>query len=194
MYIYQNYIYMKLKQSLIFIFILTILISCRTSDKMIVNKKLTDSEGETILFGQITRDALKQSDFSSWYTEEYNSYVPDRNVINKIKNKIKIYNIEIYFGTWCSDTHEQLPRFLKILDVTNYPQRKLKLYALNRKKESLYGEQNQKNIVSIPTFILYKANHNPKRRDIEIGRIVESPKESLELDLYKILTGKEYKQ
>ena len=194
MYIYQNYIYMKLKQSLIFIFILTILISCRTSDKMIVNKKLTDSEGETILFGQITRDALKQSDFSTWYTYEYNSYVPDRNVINKIKNKIKIYNIEIYFGTWCSDTHEQLPRFLKILDVTNYPQRKLKLYALNRKKESLYGEQNQKNIVSIPTFILYKANHNPKRRDIEIGRIVESPNESLELDLYKILTGKEFKQ
>lgn len=194
MYIYQNYIYMKLKQSFIFIFILTILISCRTSDKMIVNKKLTDPEGETILFGQITRDALKQSDFNSWYTDEYNSYVPDRNVINKIKNKIKIYKIEIYFGTWCSDTHEQLPRFLKILDVTNYPQRKLKLYALNRKKESLYGEQNQKNIVSIPTFILYKANHNPKRSDIEIGRIVESPKESLELDLYKILTGKEFKQ
>ncbi|CVK15470.1 Thioredoxin [Apibacter mensalis] len=178
---------MKLKQLFILLFILTLLVSCRTTDKIIVNKKLIDPEGETILIGQITREALKQSEFNSWYSDEYNSYIPDRNVINKIKNKIKHYRIEIYLGTWCSDTHEQLPRFLKILDEANYPQRKLKLYAVNRKKESFYGEQNQKNIIKIPTFILYKANNNPKRRDMEIGRIIESPNESLELDLYKIL-------
>lgn len=180
---------MKLKQPFILSFILILLVSCRTTDKIIVNKKLTDHEGETILIGQITREALKQSEFNSWYSDEYNSYVPDRSVINKVKNKIKHYNIEIYLGTWCSDTHEQLPRFLKILDEANYPQRKLKLYALNRKKESFYGEQNQKYIINIPTFILYKSNNNPKRRDVEIGRIVESPKESLELDLYNIINS-----
>ncbi|MCT6868999.1 hypothetical protein [Apibacter sp.] len=184
---------MKFKRHVILFFIFILFISCRTQD-YIVNKKLKDHEGETILIGQVTREALKQPEFNSWFSDEYNSYVPDQNVTKKLKNKIKLYHIEIYFGTWCSDTQEQLPRFLKILDKVKYPQRKLKLIALNRKKESFYGEQNQKGISNIPTFILYKAHHNPKRRNIEIGRIVESPTKSLELDLYKIVTGRELKK
>lgn len=160
--------------------------SCH-SEKIIVNKKIIDTEGEPMLIGRITPDALTASDFSNWYSKEYDSYIPNKNIIKRLKSKARLYRIEIFLGTWCSDTQEQLPRFLKILDELKMPEQKIILYALNRNKESFYGEQNQKGITKIPVFIIYK-------RDNEIGRIVEAPThETLEQDLYKIMMGKEFK-
>jgi thiol-disulfide isomerase/thioredoxin len=168
--------------------------SCSTPNKIIVNKKITDPEGEPMLIGRITRDALTAPEFNDWYSSEYNSYIPDRNVTKRLKGRVRLYTIEVFMGTWCSDTQEQLPRFLKVLDEANYPKRKLHLYALNRKKESFYGEQGQKAIFSVPTFIVYKTVHNKRRGNKEVGRIVEAPSQTLELDLYKIITGKNFEE
>ncbi|MDR1877527.1 MAG: thioredoxin [Flavobacteriaceae bacterium] len=184
---------MKIKQLLLLLPVFSVLMSCSAPERAIINKKIIDPEGEPMLIGHVTREALTAPEFNDWFSKEYDAYIPDPNVIKKLKGRARLYDIEIYFGTWCSDSHEQLPRLLKILDEMKYPEKNLSMYALNRKKESFYGEQAQKGIDKVPTFIITKGYTSRKVRAREIGRIIETPTEkTLELDLYKILIGKNY--
>ncbi len=180
---------MRIKQFLLLFSIFGVLIGCGSTNtnknKTVINRKIVDPEGEPMLIGLVNRNALTAPEFNDWYSNEYNAYIPNHEVTKKLKSRARLYHIEVFFGTWCSDSHEQLPRFLKVLDEMKYPEKMLTLYAVNRKKQSFYGEETQKAILKVPTFIVYKGN-------TEIGRIVETPTESLELDLYKIITGKKF--
>ena len=70
---------------------------------------------------------------------------------------------------------------MKILEELKYPEQKLTIIAVNRKKESPSGEEGVYNIQKVPTIIL-------KKYGKEIGRIVESPKSGyLERDLLEII-------
>jgi hypothetical protein len=75
-----------------------------------------------------------------------------------------------------------VPQFLKILDLSEFEQIKLKIINVDRKKKSPTHEEKNKNIEFVPTFIL-------NRDGIEIGRIVEFPIITLESDLLNILLG-----
>ena len=62
----------------------------------------------------------------------------------------------------------------------NYPKEKLTLIGVSREKKGLSNEAEGLDIEFVPTFIFYKDGK-------EIGRIVETPAESLEKDLLKIV-------
>ena len=85
-------------------------------------------------------------------------------------------------GTWCSDSRREVPRFLKIIDGLNIPQENISIYCVDRDLSTENNEIDNLNIKAVPTFIFYRDN-------IELGRIVEAPTESLEIDMVKILTG-----
>ena len=79
-----------------------------------VNKIVTDSSsGKPMLIGECTRDAFKDSSFSWWFDSGYNMYQPDSVTVNRIKQNLNDVNIKIVMGTWCSDSREQVPAFLK---------------------------------------------------------------------------------
>ena len=67
----------------------------------------------------------------------------------------------------------------KIIDEIQFPQEKLRIFGVDRKKESFEGDITSMNIELVPTFIFYE---NEK----EIGRIIETPEISLESDMLKI--------
>ena len=84
-------------------------------------------------------------------------------------------------GTWCEDSHRDFPRLMKILEAANYPENKLNIIAVNRKKESPTGDESLYNIQKVPTIIL-------KRYGKEVGRIIEMPTTGyIERDLVQIL-------
>ena len=84
-------------------------------------------------------------------------------------------------GTWCEDSHREVPRLFKILEALNYPEAKLTMIAVNRKKEAPSGEEGPFNIQKVPTIIVQKYGK-------EIGRIIENPSTGyLERDLLEIL-------
>ena len=84
-------------------------------------------------------------------------------------------------GTWCEDSHREVPRFFKILEAVGHPESKLTMIAVNRKKEAPNGEEGPLNIQRVPTIIVQKYGK-------EIGRIIESPSTGyLERDLLEIL-------
>ncbi len=89
-------------------------------------------------------------------------------------------------NTLCHDSQREIPRLIKILKELNFPENKLKIILLNPNKESEMGYEVNKNITNTPTIIFNLDN-------IEVNRIVEFPKESLESDILKILNDEDYK-
>ena len=90
------------------------------------------------------------------------------------------YSLHRFGGTWCGDTKRELPKFFKIMALAKIPAENIELYGVDRSKESGDGIREKYNIVSVPTFILISGGK-------EIGRIVEYPKNSLELDMVDLL-------
>jgi thiol-disulfide isomerase/thioredoxin len=89
-------------------------------------------------------------------------------------------------GTWCEDSQLETPRFYKLLDSLKFDPNKLTMITVNRAKKTPDNLQEGLNIFRVPTFIFYKKNK-------EIGRFVEYPRETLENDILKIVSGQPYK-
>jgi thiol-disulfide isomerase/thioredoxin len=144
-------------------------------------KYVTDEKsGKQILIGEITREAFKDTSFSWWFNSEYEFYIPNKQVLDSIKQKIENIHITMVIGTWCSDSRREVPRFLKVLDSLYFPSNKINLIAVDRDKKDLSGEVDSLSIELIPTFIFYRAGK-------ELGRIAEVPVETLEKDFNKIV-------
>lgn len=132
---------------------------------------------------------LRQAPFADWFLPNYQAYEPDSLLIPKIKELLRGKTLQIFLGTWCGDSRREVPRMLKILAAAGFDSSKLQLVFVNNTpeqyKKSPGHEEQGKNIVRVPTLIVYKGK-------TEIGRFIEYPKESIEKDLFKILQGQPY--
>jgi len=135
-----------------------------------------------ILIGSCTKTELLGPLFGSYFTPQYNSYQPNKNKIDLLKTKINKTQITIVFGSWCGDSRKQVGRFYKILDESGFHTSTLKIIAVNRSLSAGATDIKALNISRVPTFIIYYKGK-------EIGRIIESPKTSLENDLWKIVSN-----
>ncbi len=152
-----------------------------------LNQKIVNHEEETILVGRINRAGLKEEPFGAWFSEGYSDYKVDVAALDGLKPALQDVDILIFMGTWCSDSQREAPHFLKILDHLGYGAAGLQIIALSdhpdNYKQSPQHEEEGWNIEYVPTIIFVKNGG-------ELGRIVESPEESLEKDMRKILMGK----
>lgn len=155
--------------------------SCE-AQKTVVNREVETTNDGKMLLGYQTKDQLLKAPFSDWYTKEHDEYSIDQTAVEELKKEnIKTYNIVLVMGTWCEDSHREVPRFFKILEAVDFPESKLTMIAVNRQKEAPGGEEGVYNIQKVPTIIV-------KRYGEEIGRITENPSTGyLERDLLEIL-------
>jgi thiol-disulfide isomerase/thioredoxin len=137
------------------------------------------------LIGYFQKEDLLEEPYSDWYDFSYDYYEPDEAVIAALKPLLKKVEIKVFLGTWCGDSQEQVPVFLKILEAAEYKYKKLELIGVNRGKKTPDRLEKGLDIIRVPTFIFY-------RKGEEIGRIVEYPQETLEADMLKILKGEPY--
>lgn len=147
-------------------------------------KYAKDASGN--LTGNVEKDAFMQAPFSSWFESRYNSYQPDAAAIEGLKVALQDVEIRAYMGTWCGDSKRETPRFYNILDAAGYDLDNVTMITVDRSKKQPVNLVSGYDIVRVPTFIFY-------RNGEEIGRYVERPRESLEKDILKIVTGQEYK-
>jgi hypothetical protein len=98
----------------------------------------------------------------------------------KLKDKVDNIKITIIMGTWCSDSRRVVPKFLKVTDYLKIPDNDVSILTIGRDKKGRANETDSLKIELVPTIIFY-------RNGKEIGRIVESPKETIEKDVLKIL-------
>ena len=149
-----------------------------------INKTKIDEKSQMeVLNGLCNRDGLKSNLFKTYFDAEYASYIPDAGTVNSLKSALsnKSIKIVIVMGSWCGDSQEQVPRFLKITDAIGFSDSNVTIYCVDRTKKSDKGETDKLNISLVPTFIFYKDN-------VEIGRITEAPQVSLEKDMLGIVS------
>lgn len=159
------------------IFFITVIQSFAQDYKITVDEK----NGEPLILGYCPAGLMNDSVFNNHWTEEYNNYQPDFETLDKLEGKLEGVMIQIIFRSTCSDSREQLPRLFKILQELNYDLTSITLIGVNREKKGLSNETEGLDIKFVPTIIFYKDGG-------EIGRIVETPEESLEKDLLKIIS------
>jgi len=113
-----------------------------------------------------------------FYTADKATVAGIRKAAGEAKGEIRI---EVLFGSWCSDSLDQVPPFLKILDQIGKDSIPATYVGVHRSREDRDERITLLRIEAIPTFIVY-------RKEAEIGRIVETPKATLEADLLEILS------
>ncbi len=157
---------------LIIVFALNSFVCAQTNYEIQTDEKT----GKEMIVGIYTRDIL----LSPEWEDEYLNYSIDAIAADEIIPLIENIKIKIVGATWCSDSREQIPRFYKILDYLAFPEENVELIFVNRNKDGLADEATGLGIELVPTFIFYK-------NDSELGRIIETPYERLELDMLSIL-------
>ncbi len=169
---------MSINFKIFLIFLLIYTISCTTGHQLQSKKVIRD--GIEMLYGETSRQQLF-FDYPEWEIE-YNSYKLEQEQIDSLKNLVtNEYKIDIFLGTWCSDSRREVPRFYKILDETQFlPANKINLFAVDRSKKLDDGSAEQNGINRVTTFIFRKDQQ-------EVGRIIEYPQKNLESDIIRII-------
>jgi hypothetical protein len=169
-----------MKKTLLFLLLICfgLLIEAQEMNKL----KADEKTGNEILIGNCTFEGLMNCTFKTSYLEQYSMFKPDSALLEMLQGKMNNISCIIVLGTWCDDSKEQVPRFMKVLDSIKGPGlESLAFVCVDRKKEIIDPQTRPvENIEKVPTFIFYHGQE-------EIGRIVETPKVSLERDMYEIV-------
>ena len=185
----------------IFLFAITcVFIACNSSKSTV--KKVENTEKEmpekTVkkatavknesgdLVGVADQTSFMQEPYKSWFDNGYDNYKVDLSITNQIKESIEGVTVKGFMGTWCGDSRRETPHFYKIADEVGLGINDIDLVTVNRSKKTPDNLQEGFNVIRVPTFIFYKDGE-------EIGRFVEYPRETLEKDILKIVSGQEYK-
>lgn len=180
-----------MKKTLLALFVSALFISCGNEKKENENQQnedVTTIEEDIeipVLVGKQDILALKTPPHAKWFIENYR-YNPNQQKLGPLKTALEGKKLTIFLGTWCSDSQQQVPALLSILDAIKYDDSNITLITMSENKDTPEGLEDGLNILYVPTIIVYN-------NDVEMGRIVEFPVESLEADLLAIASGQEYK-
>jgi len=108
------------------------------------------------------------------------AYQPDPASIEKLRGLSREVRIEVYFGSWCSDSEAHVSAFFKVLDLAETPLLRPVYTAVPEAKDKREPYCRERRIEKLPTFVVLADG-------IEAGRIVETPDKTIEADLVKIL-------
>lgn len=149
-----------------------------------LNKKIEDpTRHKQVMVNICTREGITTfEEFKASYDPNYAAYQVDSTTLKELSKLAKGKKITIVLGTWCGDSKYQVPHFLKLADALSLSDKEITFIAVDGTKKAENGLIDKLKIERVPTIIF-----NDKKGN-EIGRITESPKETLEKDMLKILT------
>ena len=107
-------------------------------------------------------------------------YTPNPDSIDRLKTIDFPLKIDIYLGTWCRDSEAHVSEYFRIIEMVDNPFISTDLTGIPSNNAARGPFIQGKDIQRVPTFIVYIDGK-------EIGRIIESPKKSLEDDLVEII-------
>ena len=119
-----------------------------------------------VLKGIINQSVLESDTSFKWFKENMKWGQADSSAIIAFRQHAHDFTMVVFGGTWCEDTQNLWPVFFRLVDVSNYPEKKITLIAVDRKKQTIRNLSQQYKITNVPTFIVLQ---NGK----EIGRVTE---------------------
>ncbi len=142
--------------------------------------KLAIRPNEHMEIGWTPRTVFQSPSYAAWFDTTYARYVPDEQYIDRLRSMKDSVRITVVYGMWCSDSRRELPRFFHIMDTIGFPADRIALIAVDRTMDLPPGIKKEYGITAVPTFLL-------SFKGMEVGRIVELPKTTLEQDLVEWL-------
>lgn len=150
----------------------------------ILNQQIITENGQPMLLGHCSISAYKNEPYSNWFIPNFDNYTIDSATIEQIKPLLKKKKMDLFMGTWCGDSKQEVPRIIKILLAAGMDTAHLSIIAVGNGgdmyKKSPQGEEMGLNIRRVPTLIVYDKTK-------EMGRFIEYPVVSIEKDLLRIL-------
>jgi hypothetical protein len=114
------------------------------------------------------------------FRSAYEQYQPSSAEIDAVKS-LSGKSLVVLFGTWCHDSEREVPRLLKLLDLSGVELKGLSLHGVNYNKQEPTNLHRQYDLRYSPTIILLQGEK-------ELGRVVEKPMASLGEDLAGFVT------
>lgn len=131
--------------------------------------------------GEISLKDLKNAGLD-WFDKNYAAHpiglkdYQDLDALSIIHKQMSREGALVYafIGTWCPDTYEHLPPFIKNMEAAHVEPSKIRIFALERDKTLPSAPKllEKFGIRKVPTFVFMLKEH-------ELGRIVESPEGDL---------------
>lgn len=175
---------------LLYLFLVITAVNCGSSksQKEAVSQEATPpaEDQNDVLVGIIEKKDLQQAPHAAWFEPMYKSYKPKEAALQTIKENINDYEIKMFMGTWCADSQLEVPKFYKLLDLSNFDTANLEVRAVREDKTLPNDGQKEYDVIYVPTIIFFKDGK-------EVGRFVEYAQEELEEDIAKIVSGREYR-
>ncbi|PWT93337.1 MAG: hypothetical protein C5B54_01990 [Acidobacteria bacterium] len=138
-----------------------------------------DDSHNFIALGPVTRDQILTLNV---FKQRMSKYEPSSSAIQEIQTYPQPVEIKVVFGDWCKDSKQHVPAFMKVMDTAANPNIKISYINVDREKKEPASFVIPLKIQNVPTFIVLSGNQ-------EKGRIVETPKTTVEQDLADILMG-----
>lgn len=140
-----------------------------------------DKENSAVVFkGKISFDDLNKEPTFGWLKRGEQAYKPSKEAIAYLKKYLGRYDLVVFMGTWCDDSHETIPKLEKVLEQSAYPMTQYAMFGVDRDKTAKYVEHKLYRIEFVPIIIVMKGH-------MELGRITETVKKSVEDDLEAII-------
>jgi hypothetical protein len=134
-----------------------------------------------IIYGKVTLAEVLAG--SPDWRDKANEYMPQPSAIEFLAGVALPVKIEIYYGHWCSDSINNIPKFLKIMELAANPAFEMEFWSVEKmKKDEKRGPVNGRQLKAIPTFVVFLEGK-------EAGEIIENPIESMEEDLVNIINN-----
>jgi hypothetical protein len=134
-------------------------------------------DGEDLV-GPTVREAILEH--SPAWMDHVAAYQPEPEALDKLRALGREVRIEVYFGSWCSDSETNLSAFFKVLDLVDSPLLRTAYVGIPEAKDERAPYYQGRDVTRLPTFVVIVDGR-------EAGRIVETPERSVEEDLVRIL-------
>ncbi|MEP1447286.1 MAG: thioredoxin [Paraglaciecola sp.] len=114
------------------------------------------------------------------FRSAYEQYQPSLEEISAVK-ALSGKSLVVLFGTWCHDSEREVPRLLKLLDLSGVELQSLSLHGVSYNKHEPSNLHQRYDLEYSPTIVLLQGEN-------ELGRVVEKPTLSLGEDLAGFVT------
>ena len=139
-------------------------------------------QSELELLGPLTREQVESS-VPSWIEQQVLA-APDLETTSDLISSLADIEIQIFFGTWCSDSERELSRLWRAFDDLGIVDTPGIVYiGVDRSKTEPEALLEGLNLLYVPTFVV-------RRDGEELGRIVEESPDGIEVDLLAIVEGR----
>jgi hypothetical protein len=130
------------------------------------------------VLGPVSRETILEK-VPAW-VDLVAAYQPAPEAVDKLRGLGREIVIEVYFGSWCSDSMAHVSAFFKVLDLADTPLLRAVYFGVPEAKDKRAPYTGGRKIDKLPTFVVMVDGR-------EAGRIIETPKKSVEKDLVRIL-------